>query len=171
LTDPGVDSWYHEKESAWLYRRVAAAEPDEHRRRLFEQLALAAEAQAARWEQAAARGAAGAAHRAFTPSMRARIVARLLERFEPASLRAVLAAMKLRGLSVYSALSGAIVGHAMPTSLAERAPHGADRRRRRNFQLPGRSGVRSRDLLRRRGRTPPGLEKAPQAPRLASNEG
>ena len=119
MTGPGVDSWYHEKESAWLYRRVAAAEPDEHRRRLFEQLALAAEEQAARWEQAAARGAAGAAHRAFTPSMRARIVARLLERFEPASLRAVLAAMKLRGLSVYSALSGAIVGHAMPTSLAE----------------------------------------------------
>jgi len=119
LTGPGVDSWYHEKESAWLYRRVAAAEPDEHRRRLFEQLALAAEEQAARWEQAAARGAVGAAHRTFTPSMRARIVARLLERFEPASLRAVLAAMKLRGLSVYSALSGAIVGHAMPTSLAE----------------------------------------------------
>ena len=119
MTGPGVDSWYHEKESAWLYRRVAAAEPDEHRRRLFEPLALAAEEQAARWEQAAARGAAGAAHRTFTPSMRARIVARLLERFEPASLRAVLAAMKLRGLSVYSALSGAIVGHAMPTSLAE----------------------------------------------------
>ena len=119
MTGPGVDSWYHEKESAWLYRRVAAAEPDEHRRRLFEQLALAAEEQAARWEQAAARGAPGGAHRTFTPSVRARIVARLLERFEPASLRAVLAAMKLRGLSVYSALSGAIVGHAMPTSLAE----------------------------------------------------
>jgi VIT1/CCC1 family predicted Fe2+/Mn2+ transporter len=119
LTGPGVDSWYHEKESAWLYRRVAAAEPDRHRRALFEQLALAAEEQAVRWEQAAARGAAGAAHRLFTPSLRARIVARLLGRFEPASLRAVLAAMKLRGLSVYSGLSGSIAGHVMPTSLAE----------------------------------------------------
>ena len=119
MTGPGLDSWYHEKESAWLYRRVAAAEPDPHRRRLFEQLATAAEEQAARWEQAAGRGAAGVAHRVFTPSLRARIVARLLERFQPASLRAVLAAMKLRGLSVYSALSGTIAGHAMPTSLAE----------------------------------------------------
>jgi VIT1/CCC1 family predicted Fe2+/Mn2+ transporter len=34
-------------------------------------------------------------------------------------MRAVLAAMKLRGLSIYSALSGSIAGHAMPTSLAE----------------------------------------------------
>jgi VIT1/CCC1 family predicted Fe2+/Mn2+ transporter len=119
LTGPGVDSWYHEKESAWLYRRVAAAEPDEHRRRLFEQLAAAAEEQAMRWQQAAARGGAGTAPRLFTPSLRARVVARLLERFHPASLRAVLAAMKLRGLSVYSAVSGTLVGHAMPTSLAE----------------------------------------------------
>ena len=119
MTGPGVDSWYHEKESAWLYRRVAAAEPDRQRRRLFEQLAAAAEEQAVRWEQAAARGAAGAASRVFTPSLRARIVARLLGRFEPASLRAVLAAMKLRGLSVYSAPSGSIAGHPMPTSLAE----------------------------------------------------
>ena len=120
MTAPGLDSWYHEKESAWLYRRVAAAEPDLHKRALFEQLALAAEEQASRWEQSAAkRGAAGTAARTFTPSLRARIVARLLERIEPAALRPVLAAMKLRGLSIYSAPGGSIAGHAMPTSLAE----------------------------------------------------
>ena len=119
MTGPGVDSWYHEKESAWLYRRVAAAEPDAHKRRLFEQLALAAEEQATRWEQAATRDSAGPPHRVFTPSARARVVARLLQSFDPASLRPVLAAMKLRGLSIYSALSGSIAGHAMPTSLAE----------------------------------------------------
>jgi vacuolar iron transporter family protein len=117
LTAPGIDSWYHEKESAWLYRRVAAAEPDAHKRRLFEQLAIAAEEQAGKWDQVAARS--GAAPRTFTPSLRARIVERLLGRFDPASLRTVLAAMKLRGLSVYSALSGSIAGHAMPTTLAE----------------------------------------------------
>ncbi len=117
MSGPGVDSWYHEKESAWLYRQVAAAEPDSHRRRLFEQLALAAEAQALRWEEVAARS--GARHEAFTPSLRARIVARLLERFPPATLRGVLAAMKLRGLSVYSTLSGTIGGHEMPTTLAQ----------------------------------------------------
>ena len=117
MTAPGVDSWYHEKESAWLYRCVARAERDARKSRLFEQLADAAEEQAGRWEQLAARS--GTAPRKFTPSLRARIVERLLTRFDPASLRAVLAAMKLRGLSVYSALSGSIAGHAMPTTLAE----------------------------------------------------
>jgi VIT1/CCC1 family predicted Fe2+/Mn2+ transporter len=124
LTASGVDSWYHEKESAWLYRRVAAAERDARKRRLFEQLADAAEEQAGRWEQIAARsaGPAGPRSRRFAPALRARIVARLLKRFEPRSLRPVLAAMKLRGLSVYSgpsAAAGAIAGHPMPTSLAE----------------------------------------------------
>ncbi len=119
MTGPGVDSWYHEKESAWLYRRVAAAEPDAHKRRLFEQLAAAAEEQAARWEQAADRGAAGPAQRLFIPSVRARVVARLLQTFDPASLRPVLAAMKLRGLSIYSGPAARVGGHAMPTSLAE----------------------------------------------------
>ena len=122
MTAPGIDSWYHEKESAWLYRCVAAAEREPRKSRLFEQLADAAEEQAGRWEQLAARstGPAGAS-RVYTPALRARIVAQLLRHFEPRALRAVLAAMKLRGLSVYSAPSaaGAIAGHAMPTSLAE----------------------------------------------------
>jgi VIT1/CCC1 family predicted Fe2+/Mn2+ transporter len=120
LSASGVDSWYHEKESAWLYRQVAAAEPDPHKRHLFEQLAAAAEEQAVRWETAAGRGAraAGPARRSFTPALRARIVAQLLRTFEPRALRPVLAAMKLRGLSVYSA-PAAPAGHAMPTSLAQ----------------------------------------------------
>ncbi len=127
MTAPGVDSWYHEKESAWLYRCVAAAEPDARKRRLFEQLAAAAEEQATRWELAAARDPAQPLlQRQFAPALRARIVAQLLRHFEPRALRAVLAAMKLRGLSVYSApaatggaTGGAPAGHAMPTSLAE----------------------------------------------------
>jgi VIT1/CCC1 family predicted Fe2+/Mn2+ transporter len=119
LTSAGVDSWYHEKESAWLYRQVAAAEADPAKSALFLKLAAAAEDQAAKWQLAAQRDAPrSAAARAFVPSLRARIVARLLSRFEPRSLRAVLAAMKLRGLSIYSAPL-AVAGHAMPTSLAE----------------------------------------------------
>jgi len=44
---PGAaDSWYPEKESAWLYRAVAAAESEPARRALFEKLAAAAEDQA-----------------------------------------------------------------------------------------------------------------------------
>jgi vacuolar iron transporter family protein len=119
LTAPGVDSWYHEKESAWLYRQVAAAEPDPRKSQLFLKLAAAAEEQAARWQLLARRaGGPAAGERVFTPSLRARIVARLLKRIPPGSLRAVLAAMKLRGLSIYSAPLG-VAGHAMPTSLAQ----------------------------------------------------
>ena len=105
-------SWYHEKESAWLYRQVAAAEPDRGKAALFLKLAAAAEAQAAKWQ--ADDGAAWT----FKPSLRARTVARLLRRFDPRSLRPILAAMKLRGLSVYGA-PASTVPHPMPTSLAE----------------------------------------------------
>ena len=119
MTSAGVDSWYHEKESAWLYRQVAAAEADPAKSALFLKLAAAAEEQAEKWQLAAQRDAAGAsARRQFVPSLRARIVARLLARFDPRSLRPVLAAMKLRGLSIYSA-PPAPAGHAMPTSLAQ----------------------------------------------------
>jgi vacuolar iron transporter family protein len=107
-----LDSWYHEKESAWLYRQVAAVEPDARKRNLFLQLADAAEEQAAKWEKPTPAG------RTFSPSPRARIVARLVRRFGPKALRSVLAAMKLRGLSVYSAPLS-VAGHAMPTSLSD----------------------------------------------------
>jgi vacuolar iron transporter family protein len=115
LSSTGVDSWYHEKESAWLYRQVAAAEADPHKRDLFLKLADAAEEQAARWQQAT--GAATDTPPRFTPSLRARIVARLLHHFEARSLRMVLAAMKLRGLSIYG--TPPAPGHAMPTSLEQ----------------------------------------------------
>ncbi|MDB6089593.1 MAG: conserved rane protein [Gammaproteobacteria bacterium] len=115
-----IDSWYHEKESAWLYHRVAAAEPDPHKSRLFLQLAAAAEEQATKWELSPSRQSAvpNAPKRVFIPSLRARIVARLLRQLGPRALRSVLAAMKLRGLSIYSA-PVSIAGHAMPTSLSD----------------------------------------------------
>jgi hypothetical protein len=73
LSVPGIDSWYHEKESAWLYRRVAAAEPDPKKRELFLQLATAAEEQADTWQRVASEGGAQSLPgRVFTPSLRAR---------------------------------------------------------------------------------------------------
>lgn len=110
---PAADSWYHEKESAWLYGAVAAAEPDPHNRELFLKLAAAAEEQAACWR----RQDPGIADR-YTPNARARVVARLLRYFEPRNLRPILAAMKLRGLSVYSGRRLPTT-HAMPTSASE----------------------------------------------------
>lgn len=55
---------------------------------------------------------------AFRPSLRARIVARLIDAMGPRPLKGILAAMKLRGLSVYSAALAA-PGHPMPTSVDE----------------------------------------------------
>jgi vacuolar iron transporter family protein len=112
------DSWYHEKESAWLYRQVAAAEPDPHKQRLFTQLAAAAEEQAAKWAVSPHNTApASGPGRVFVPSLRARVVARLLRLLGPRAVRSVLTAMKLRGLSIYTApVAG---GHAMPTTLSD----------------------------------------------------
>ena len=116
MTHDVAVSWLHEKESAWLYRHVAAAQSDPHHRRLFEQLAAAAEEQAQRWEESARRSG-GSLTLEFQPSPRARVVARLVHWFGPRALRSVLAAMKLRGLSVYS--GPAVAGHDMPTTLSE----------------------------------------------------
>jgi vacuolar iron transporter family protein len=105
-------SWYHEKESAWLYRKVAAAETDPDKRELFTKLAAAAEEQAGKWQ-----AGAGPAP-IFSPSVRARVVALLLRHFEARSMRPVLAAMKVRGLSVYDAAPAA-AAHPMPTTRAQ----------------------------------------------------
>jgi VIT1/CCC1 family predicted Fe2+/Mn2+ transporter len=111
---PGAaESWYHEKESAWLYQVVAAAESDATRRSLFLKLAAAAEEQAACW-----RRKDPAIPDRFTPSTRARIVALLVRRLGPRRMLRALAAMKLRGLSVYSS-PRLPAAHAMPTSAVE----------------------------------------------------
>lgn len=106
------ENWFHERESAWLYGRVAAHEPDPRKRDLFLSLAAAAERQAARWEEIASTPPP-----AFRPTLRARIISRLLAQTGPRALRPALVAMKLRGLSVYDA--AALPGHAMPTSVDE----------------------------------------------------
>jgi VIT1/CCC1 family predicted Fe2+/Mn2+ transporter len=105
-------SWFHERESAWLYRRLAAAEPDPRKQQLFTSLASAAEEQAGTWAAHLAEGAP-----AFAPSRRARLVAALTDRLGPERMRGALIALKLRGLSVYNA--PATAGHAMPTTVED----------------------------------------------------
>ncbi|MCB1623615.1 MAG: VIT1/CCC1 transporter family protein [Pseudomonadales bacterium] len=107
------DGWYHEKESAWLYLQVAAVEPDAVKRDLFVKLAATAEDQANKW-LAAHPGSSPV----FQPALRARVVAKLAKWLGPGNVRPVLAAMKLRGLSIYTS-PRATVGHAMPVSVAE----------------------------------------------------
>jgi len=104
------ESWAHEKESAWLYRVLAESEPIAAHRELFAKLGAEAESQAAIWEKDAA------AHGDFVPSLRARIVAALVRRLGARRVRGVLAAMKVRGLSVFS---GPAPMHAMPQTVEE----------------------------------------------------
>jgi VIT1/CCC1 family predicted Fe2+/Mn2+ transporter len=96
-----VSSWTEEKRAAFLYRVIAAVESGKPREKLFIGLAAEAESQAAIWEKKAR--AAGADIPPFVPDVRSRIVAGLVRRHGPRRLRGVLAAMKVRGMSVYAA--------------------------------------------------------------------
>lgn len=103
--------WQSEKTAAWLNREVAKAEPERAKSKLFEQMANVAEEQAA----ILAADFPGAPP-VFAPSFRARIVASMLGIIGPRSMKPVLAAMKVRGLSVYSGQRPDL-SHQMPTSV------------------------------------------------------
>jgi VIT1/CCC1 family predicted Fe2+/Mn2+ transporter len=107
----GLESWREEKQSAWLYRELAACEPDSRIADLFRALGTAAERQAASWQPESG------SLPTFAPSARARLAVRLARRLGPRRVRPMLAALKVRGLSVYDA--HAATGHAMPTSVAQ----------------------------------------------------
>ncbi len=110
-----VNSWREEKQSAWLYRALAKAEPDSRIAALFVSLAQAAESQALTWAETAAK-AGEPVPAAFEPERRARIVAGLARRLGPRRVRPALAALKIRGLSAYTA---ARTGHLLPTDLTQ----------------------------------------------------
>src|SRR5512135_273084 len=110
-----LDSWREEKRSAYLYRAVADAESGTPRQILFLELAQAAERQAALWE-GEVRKLGGALPARFMPDRRTRMVARLVAWLGPRRLRPVLAAMKVRGMSLYEQ---ALPVHGMPASVAE----------------------------------------------------
>jgi VIT1/CCC1 family predicted Fe2+/Mn2+ transporter len=107
-------SWRDEKQSVLLYRALAEAERGSPRQALFEDLARAAEKQAGIWAEEARRQ--GRAPPTFAPDLRTRIAAGLIRRIAPRRIRHVLAAMKVRGLSVYA---GKAPGHEMPVSVEE----------------------------------------------------
>lgn len=110
-----LKGWEEEKRSAYLYRIVAQAEIGTTRHALFEELARSAEDQAALWAAEVAKGG-GTVPDGFQPDLRARIVARLVQGFGPRATRSVLAAMKVRGLSIYEKPSR---GHPMPQKLGD----------------------------------------------------
>ena len=109
-----LEHWRAEMRSALLYRVLAETEKGTSREALFADLARAAEAQGAIWAEAARGG--GEALPSLAPGLRVRIAAFLIRRFGPRRIRPVLAALKVRGLSVYS---GKAPGHEMPTTIED----------------------------------------------------
>jgi VIT1/CCC1 family predicted Fe2+/Mn2+ transporter len=109
------ESWGEEKESAYLYRVLAETEPSSARRALFASLAEQAEKQASIWAEMAQR-AGGYTPSGYRPTRRALLVARLVRWFGAARMRPVLAAMKVRGMSIYD---GPQHEHHMPKSIEE----------------------------------------------------
>ena len=108
-------SWREEKQSSYLYRIVSDAESGTPRQILFLELAKAAEQQADLWvAEMKKNGVAPPPH--YAPDRRARVVGRLVKWLGPRRMRPVLAAMKVRGMSLYTK---AEVGHAIPTQLSE----------------------------------------------------
>jgi len=105
-----LESWHEEKQSAFLYRVLAEREPVAENKTLFRKLADAAEAQSLHWEKLA--GQKGVSLPEFSPSIRARLVAHMLRVLGPHRMLPVLAAMKVRGLSVYT--QGVPMGHGTP---------------------------------------------------------
>lgn len=116
-TQTAVNGWTEEMRSAHLYRVIARTEAGTPRERLFRNLAVEAENQAAIWAASAQRQGV-AVPPVYTLDLRTRIVERLVRRYGPRATRSILAAMKVRGLSVYS---HAQPGHPRPTSIEEMA--------------------------------------------------
>jgi VIT1/CCC1 family predicted Fe2+/Mn2+ transporter len=107
------ESWHEEKQSAYLYRVVAACEKSPEIRAMFLKLADAAESQSQHWRRIAAEKGV-VLPEGFHPALRAQLVAHMLRRLGPERLLPVLAAMKVRGLSVYT--HGMPAGHGMPVA-------------------------------------------------------
>jgi vacuolar iron transporter family protein len=113
LGPPQVEEWMEQRQSVWLYRRLAETEADARLRTLFESLAEASERQAA-----LALGALAGPPPPWRPSFRARLVAALARRIGVRRTRPMLVALRLRGMSAVT-LSSAAPIHPMPTSAAE----------------------------------------------------
>lgn len=112
-----IAEWNEERRSAWLYERMASAEGDAVRRKLFESLREAALRQAELWA-VRLREAGVEPPAEWRPDARSRVAARLVALFGPRACRPVLAALKVRGLSVYGGRAHpAEGGHVMPRSL------------------------------------------------------
>lgn len=109
-----LDSWKEEKRSAYLYQTLARIEENPLHKQMFLDLSGLAERQAQIWEKKLIE-AKVAIPGAYHPDLRIRIVIWMVQRFGIRSLRVALAALKVRGMSVYQCMP--VTSHPMPVSL------------------------------------------------------
>ena len=107
-----LDRWRAEKTAAYLSAAVAAAERDLKKADLFRSMASSAE------DQAAILAKDLVSVPAFTPALRARIVAILIRALGPHAARHILSASKVRGVSIYRGPAPE-QGHPMPRILED----------------------------------------------------
>lgn len=113
---PELSSWREEKRSAYLYTVISSNEKNATRQQLFSRLAQEAESQAGIWARALQQR--GHSTGRYQPDSRTRIVAWLIRRLGPVRIKPILAATKIRGLSVYSS-SRVLSAHPKPMSVEE----------------------------------------------------
>jgi VIT1/CCC1 family predicted Fe2+/Mn2+ transporter len=95
------ENWWEEKRSGYLYLKMADSELHPLRKKLFIDLANAANDQATIWlEKIKTSGQSIPAE--FQPNLRTRLVAQLVKYLGVERLRHVLSAMKVRGMSVFA---------------------------------------------------------------------
>lgn len=111
-----LDSWKEEKRSAYLYRIISDQESGTPRQLLFLELAREADNQAELWSRELKKSGHAAPEK-YIPDLRVKIVAWLVRKMGPRRVKPILAAIKIRGLSVYSGRHPG--GHPMPTSLED----------------------------------------------------
>ncbi len=107
-----LEGWAEEKRSAWLYRIVSDCESGTPRQVLFLELAQAAEHQAGLWVAEMIK-AGVTPPAAYQLDARTRLVGWLIPRLGVRPLKSILAAMKVRGMSLYNSPAP----HGIPTSL------------------------------------------------------
>lgn len=115
MTNHELESWHEEKQSAYLYRIVSDAESGTPRQILFLELANAAEKQAGLWAQEMKKIGVPPPLQ-YRPDRRTRLIGQLVRWLGPRRMRTMLAAMKVRGMSLYTK---AAIGHTIPTQLSE----------------------------------------------------
>jgi len=112
-------SWLQEKNSVYLYKVISQNSTKPTHQELFLKLALEAEKQASEWEHEI-ENAGGKAPEKYYPNLRIKVLAALIRCLGPRSLRSILAAAKIRGMSIYSQPA---LGHPMPKTIADVEHH------------------------------------------------